>query len=94
MLVQNIRKEEVVKEKVMNENEYCRREYKRIYDSFLFSMKLFGSHPVYREKLYLNALNKIEQVSKKHLKSGLVSGRFYIFYKQEIDNVHNTIAIV
>ncbi|HEM6052979.1 TPA: hypothetical protein U2B65_000519 [Streptococcus suis] len=74
--------------------EYCRREYKRIYDGYLFSMKLFGSHPVYREKLYLNALNKIEQVSKKHLKSGFVSGRFYIFYKQEIDKVHNTMVLV
>lgn len=78
----------------MNDNDYCRREYKRIYDSFLFSMKLFGSHPVYREKLYLNSLNKIEQVSKKHLKSGLVSGRVYIFYKQEIDKVHNTMVLV
>ena len=83
-----------MKEKVMNENEYCRREYKRIYDSFLFSMKLYGSHPIYREKLYLNALNKLEKVSKKHLKSALVSGRFYIFYKQEIDNIHNMMAIV
>ncbi|MGO0093099.1 hypothetical protein ACTMS5_01355 [Streptococcus suis] len=83
-----------MKGKTMNDNDYCRREYKRIYDSFLFSMKLFGSHPVYREKLYLNALNKIEQVTKKHLKSGLVSGRFYIFYKQEIDKVHNAMAVV
>ncbi|MGU8073830.1 hypothetical protein ACS60R_05025 [Streptococcus suis] len=83
-----------MKEKTMNDNDYCRREYKRIYDSFLFSMKLYGSHPVYREKLYSNALKKLEEVSDKHLKVELVSARYYLFYKREISKSYNELLTV
>ncbi|HEM3642574.1 TPA: hypothetical protein U1C81_000562 [Streptococcus suis] len=62
--------------------EYCESVYRQIYRSFLFSMKIYGSHLIYRKKLLNDTIDRIDNLFEKHVRVGLVSGRLNLKYKE------------
>lgn len=72
--------------------EYCENAYRQIYRSFLFSMKIYGSHLIYRKKLLNDTLDKIDNLFEKHIRVGLVSGRLNSYYSDLIHNSYEEIT--
>lgn len=46
-------------------DDYYVKEFQRIYDRFVFNLGIYGGHKVYRQKVYLEALQASDDVVRK-----------------------------
>ncbi len=71
--------------------EYYIEAYKRIYDNFVFSLRVYGSHPVLRRRLVRSSLERCDEITERFRKSSIFTNRLSNRCKQMIlDTYFNT----